>query len=96
MMKDLLKDEYAALHETGWVRVIADIAIAPIHHCHGDFLQSLQVRANLAVPILTAKGLWGLLIAHYRHVPYPWTSDEIERIRTGAKDLATIPCIQNG
>jgi GAF domain-containing protein len=71
MMKNLLKNEYAALHETGWVRAIADIVIEPIHHCHRDFLQSLQIRANLAIPILTLKGLWGLLIAYYCHTPHP-------------------------
>jgi GAF domain-containing protein len=53
---DCFNDEYAALYEGGRVRAIADIMTAPIHECHRNFLQSIQVRANLAVPILVPKG----------------------------------------
>jgi GAF domain-containing protein len=92
---DCFNDEYAALYEGGRVRAIADILIEPIHECHRDFLQSIQVRANLAVPILVPKGLWGLLVAHHCNRTHDWLSTEIEQMRAGAEALAQTPSIQD-
>jgi GAF domain-containing protein len=92
---DCFNDEYAALYEGGRVRAIADTHTEPIHECHRDFLQSIQVYANLAVPILVPKGLWGLLVAHHCHSPHDWLPTEIEQMGEGAKALANTPSIQN-
>jgi light-regulated signal transduction histidine kinase (bacteriophytochrome) len=51
--------EYAKLYEDGRVRAVADIEVESIAPCHRDFLRDLQVKANLVVPVLTTKGLWG-------------------------------------
>jgi GAF domain-containing protein len=91
---ECFNDEYAALYEAGRYRAIADIETEPIHDCHRDFLKSIQVRANLAVPILNAKGLWGLLVTHYCKAPHQWTSAEIESVRAEAKNLAEAPSIR--
>jgi GAF domain-containing protein len=86
-------DEYAALYLAGRVRAIADIESAAIHPCHRDFLRSIQVRANLVVPILTPKGLWGLLVAHHCQQPYSWAQSDIELMQIAAQTLATDPLI---
>ncbi len=92
---DCFNGEYAALYEAGRYRAIADTSTEPIHECHRDFLKSIQVQANLVVPILTAKGLWGLLVAHYCQAPHVWLPLEIEQMHSGAKTLATTPSIQD-
>jgi GAF domain-containing protein len=81
-------DEYAELYLAGRVRAIADIAVEPIADCHRDFLLNLQVKANLVVPILTAHGLWGLLVAHHCQSTRSWSPEDIERMQAGALVLA--------
>ncbi|MDJ0734839.1 MAG: GAF domain-containing protein [Nostocaceae cyanobacterium] len=90
---DCFNDEYAALYLAGRVRAIPDIELEAIDDCHRNFLRSLQVRANLAVPVLTPKGLWGLLIAHHCQAPHSWSVSDIEIMQKGAETLATAPCI---
>lgn len=87
--------EYAALYQGGRVRAIADIEVEPIHECHRDFLRSMKVHANLAVPILTAKGLWGLLIAHQCSGPRTWLLSDIEFMQKQAQNMAMSPIIQD-
>ena len=87
-------DEYAALYLAGRVRAIADIKTAAIQPCHRDFLHYLQVRANLVVPILTARGLWGLLVAHHCQGPRPWSEIEITQMKVAALTLAAAPSIR--
>jgi GAF domain-containing protein len=87
-------DEYAALYLAGRCRAIDDIETEPIEACHRDFLRYLQVRANLVVPILTAQGLWGLLVAHHCQGPRPWLASDIEQMQAGALTLASAPSIK--
>jgi GAF domain-containing protein len=87
-------DEYAALYLAGRVRAITNIEQEPIEDCHREFLRYLQVKANLVVPILTAKGLWGLLVAHHCQDLRSWSASEIERMQAGALALASAPSIQ--
>ncbi|MFN6569972.1 hypothetical protein A6770_20960 [Nostoc minutum NIES-26] len=82
-------NDYAALYLAGRVRAIADIELEPIQTCHRDFLRSIQVRANLVVPILIPRGLWGLLAAHHCQEPRSWSSLDIEMMQTAAQTLAT-------
>ena len=56
---DCFNHEYAALYLEGRVRAIADLELEAIQDCHREFLRSIQVRANLVVPILIPRGLWG-------------------------------------
>lgn len=87
--------EYAALYEGGRVRSIADIETEPIAPCHREFLRTLRVRANLVVPILTAKGLWGLLVAHSCRDVHAWSPADVEEMQKGAQVLATAPSVQD-
>ena len=86
---DCFNDEYAALYLEGRVRAIADVELEAIQDCHRDFLHSIQVRANLVVPILIPRGLWGLLVAHHCQRSRNWTLADIELMQTGARTLAT-------
>ncbi|MHC5721376.1 MAG: GAF domain-containing protein, partial [Nostoc sp.] len=50
-----------------------------------DFMASLQVRANLVVPIFQEQDIWGLLIAQHCHQPRQWQQTETDLL----KQLAT-------
>ncbi|MEO1183219.1 MAG: GAF domain-containing protein [Cyanobacteria bacterium J06636_27] len=92
---DCFNDGYADLYLQGRVRAISDIEAEPIADCHRDFLRGLQVRANLVAPIITDKGLWGLLIAHHCEAPRSWTTSDINMMQVEAKNLALAPSIRN-
>jgi Signal transduction histidine kinase regulating C4-dicarboxylate transport system len=49
------KGDYADFYQQGRVRAINDIFQADLESCHVDFLDSLQVKANLIVPIVTSR-----------------------------------------
>jgi len=88
-------DEYAALYLAGRVRAIADIETEPIQPCHRDFLKAMQVRANLVVPVLNPKRLWGLLVAHHCQNTRSWSQLNVEAMQKAAQTLATAPSIQD-
>ncbi|WP_414623469.1 GAF domain-containing protein [Calothrix sp. CCY 0018] len=92
---DCFNDGYAELYLQGRIRAIPDIESEPIADCHRDFLRSLQVRANLVTPILTGKGLWGLLIAHHCQTPRFWTPSDIKMMEKEARNLAQSDSIRN-
>jgi GAF domain-containing protein len=87
--------EYAKLYEDGRIRAIADIESEPIQPCHRDFLKQIEVKANLVVPVLIDRGLWGLLVAHQCQTIYTWSAAEIHAMQIGAKKLATSGSIKN-
>lgn len=87
--------EYAAMYEAGRVRAIADIELEPIQACHRDFLRSMQVRANLVVPVLNNRRLWGLLVAHHCQDTRSWSPSDIEAMQKAAETLAMAPSIQD-
>ncbi|MEH1946056.1 MAG: PAS domain-containing protein [Nostoc sp.] len=65
----------------GLVTAKTDIYTAGISPCHIAFLESLQVRANLVVPVSLGDELWGLLAAHQCKAPREWQSSEIALLR---------------
>ena len=87
-------DEYAQLYLEGRVRAIADIETEAIADCHRDFLRSLRVRANLVVPILIPRGLWGLLVAHHCQSPHAWVEAEVIAMQQAAATLASTSSIR--
>ena len=87
--------EYAQLYLNGRIRAIAEVDTASIAECHRDFLKNIQVKANLVVPILTSKGLWGLLVAHHCQTTFDWSENDIETMKMGAERLAQSKTIQN-
>jgi GAF domain-containing protein len=82
------------MYREGRVRAIADIETEPIHPCHRDFLRTMQIRANLAVPVLQREKLWGLLIAHHCQDIHSWLLSDIEVMQKAAKTLAMTSAIQ--
>ena len=85
--------EYAALYKNGRVNAIAELEQANIADCHRQFLQQMQVKANLVVPVQTATGLWGLLIAHHCQNSFDWTDEHIAMMQTGANTLISSKAI---
>ena len=75
---ECFQTDHAHLYQSGRVRAIDDIQTADIAPCHRDLLASLQVKANLIVPVLHHDNLWGLLIAHHCQAPRIWQTREIE------------------
>ncbi|GAB4466129.1 MAG: hypothetical protein OHK0037_21500 [Elainellaceae cyanobacterium] len=68
-------------YQQGRISAIADIYTDNIQPCHRELLISLQVRANLVLPVLYADSLWGLLIAHHCSEPRHWETWEIDLLR---------------
>ncbi|MEH2042331.1 GAF domain-containing protein [Nostoc sp.] len=67
------------------IQVVEDIYAAGLHPCHIDFLTSLQIRANLVVPIFQEQDMWGLLIAQHCCESRQWQQTETDLL----KQLAT-------
>ncbi|MBW4426329.1 MAG: GAF domain-containing protein [Nostoc desertorum CM1-VF14] len=74
-------DEYAHLYFQGRVRAVNNVSTASLSEYHREFLQSLQVQANLIVPINIGMELWGLLIAHECEAPRDWQDAEIDLLQ---------------
>jgi diguanylate cyclase (GGDEF)-like protein len=55
--------------------------------CHRQLLKNFQVKANLVVPILQNKTLWGLLIAHNCRSPRQWDEFDITLLRQLATQI---------
>jgi GAF domain-containing protein len=92
---ECFNSEYAKLYEDGRVRAITDIESEPIQPCHRDLLRELNVKANLVVPVLIDRGLWGLLVAHQCQSTYAWSPAEIIAMQAGAEKLAVSESIRN-
>lgn len=90
---ECFNNDYAAMYLARITRAIADIEIEPIQDCHRDFLRNLQVRANLVVPVLIPRGLWGLLVAHHCQASRSWLPLDIELMQQAAQ-IATASCIR--
>lgn len=73
--------EYIEPFQQGLVTAKSDIYTAQISPCHREMLAAFQVRANLVVPILQGKNLWGLLVVHHCAAPREWQTSEIELLR---------------
>ncbi|MDZ7954387.1 GAF domain-containing protein [Nostoc sp. DedQUE09] len=72
-------------YRQGCIQVVEDIYAAGLHPCHIDFLASLQIRANLVVPIFQKQDMWGLLIAQNCRESRQWQQTETDLL----KQLAT-------
>ncbi len=77
VMDTCFKSTRAAYYQQGNTTAIEDVENAGLSPCHADLLRSLQIRANLVVPILQQKRLWGLLIAHQCRSSREWQQSEI-------------------
>ncbi|MGB7272892.1 MAG: GAF domain-containing protein [Geitlerinemataceae cyanobacterium] len=88
---DCFSKQYVESYQRGYSKAINDIREANLDCCHVQFLEKLQVQANLIVPIaiksdreatrgesnLSDSHLWGLIIAHECRSPRHWKTSEI-------------------
>ncbi|NET88152.1 MAG: PAS domain S-box protein [Kamptonema sp. SIO1D9] len=82
------QEKYAPTYRQGKSRIIDDIHNADLTPCHVQLLASLQVKANLIVPIFqrieksqqtsSSNHLWGLLIAHHCRATRKWQEGEVK------------------
>jgi methyl-accepting chemotaxis protein PixJ len=74
-------NQYADKYAEGRIQAVADIHNAELSDCHIEVLSQFSVRANLIVPLLKGKKLWGLLCIHQCSEPRHWQDDEIEFVK---------------
>jgi signal transduction histidine kinase len=74
-------------YKQGCIQVVEDIYAAELAPCYVDWLASLDIRANLVIPILSGKDLWGLLIAQQCYQPRRWQQTEIDLLKQLATQL---------
>ncbi|BCL36038.1 GAF domain-containing protein [Nostoc sp. MS1] len=70
------------------LEIIEDIYAARVKSCQREFLASMQVRANLVVPVNLHKDLWGLLIAQYCDEPHQWQQIEVDLVKQISTQLS--------
>jgi light-regulated signal transduction histidine kinase (bacteriophytochrome) len=87
-------EQFAVHYVQGRVQNVADIYNAGLSDCHIEVLAQFQVRANLAVPLLQGRNLWGLLCIHQCRAPRQWQDAEIEFVQQIAAHLAV--ALQHG
>jgi light-regulated signal transduction histidine kinase (bacteriophytochrome) len=81
-------EQFAVHYHLGRVQNVADIYTAGLSDCHIAILAQFQVRANLVVPLLQGRHLWGLLCIHQCRAPRQWQPLEIEFVEQIADQLA--------
>jgi light-regulated signal transduction histidine kinase (bacteriophytochrome) len=81
-------EQFAVHYQEGRVQNVADIYNARLSDCHREILAQFQVRANLVVPLLQGRHLWGLLCIHQCRAPRQWQETEIEFAQQIAHHLA--------
>lgn len=85
--------EYTYQYLAGRVRAISNIMEAELSPCHVEFLQKIQVKSNLVVPIRRSDRLWGLLVAHECFATRNWQDFEVDLLQQLA-DRAAIAIYQ--
>lgn len=73
--------EYLELYRHGRLQATSDIYEGGLSQCYIEWLENLEVRANLVIPIVKEGELWGLLAAQNAHKPRTWEAWEIDLIR---------------
>jgi methyl-accepting chemotaxis protein PixJ len=81
------ESRYFILYEKGRVRAIDDIYNANLTDCYIRQLETFSVKANLMVPIIADRQLYGLLIAHQCSGPRAWKDIEIDFFKQVANQV---------
>jgi light-regulated signal transduction histidine kinase (bacteriophytochrome) len=80
-------DQFAVHYQMGRVQNVPDIQNAGLSDCHIAILSQFQVKANLVVPLLQGRHLWGLLCIHQCRTTRQWDDTEIEFVQQIANHL---------
>ncbi|MBE9184586.1 GAF domain-containing protein [Microcoleus sp. LEGE 07076] len=87
--QDFFPEGSDCFYRTGRVRAINDIDTDDLTPPHREFLEKLQVRGCLIVPMIGKNAqLWGLLIAHECSGPRVWQTAEQELLQHLASQAA--------
>lgn len=86
--QDCFPEGSDCFYREGWVRAINDIYTDDLTPCHREFLENLQVRGSLIVPIGQDSQIWGLLIVHECSGPRVWQIGEQELLQNLAAQAA--------
>ena len=81
-------ENYASFYQKGQFLATTDIYEAGLEDCHREILARFQIRANLVVPLLKSRELWGLLCIHQCDAPREWQVEEIEFVEQIATHLS--------
>jgi GAF domain-containing protein len=84
---DCFTENFAHLDQQRGIEVISDIYQDISNDCCVKILEQFQVRANLTVPLMKGKDLWGLLCIHQCSEPRQWQEAEIEFVQLIAENL---------
>ncbi len=71
----------------GCIQIVEDIHADGLHPCHIDFLASLQIKANLVVPIFQEQDMWGMLIAQHCQQTRQWQQTETDLLKQMATQI---------
>lgn len=74
-------DHYAVHFRRGKILAISDIYAENLSNCHISILERFQIRANLVIPLLQGKNLWGLLCIHQCSASRQWQPSEINFVK---------------
>ena len=81
-------ERFSPYYAAGRMQIVDDIDNAGLADCHYAILARFQVRANLVVPLIEGKNLWGLLCIHQCSQTRHWQDFEIELAQQIANQLA--------
>jgi|GEM_PF-1620528 len=65
----------------GRIHRLDSVQTTNLSPCYREMLQSIEVQANLSIPILQGNKLWGLLVAHHCSQPRPWQDWEVDLLQ---------------
>ncbi|KST63084.1 GAF domain-containing sensor histidine kinase [Mastigocoleus testarum] len=77
----------AADYSQARVQAITDIYAPQVNDCYAQMLCKFQVKANLVIPLIRDKQLWGLVCVHQCSNTREWKGCEIKLVLTIAKLL---------
>ncbi len=81
MHDNCFSDRYISSYTQGRIQAIADIHNAELTSCHVELLSQFDIKANLIVPLIKGKKLWGMLAVHQCSQTREWYDDDIEFVQ---------------
>ncbi|TFI53415.1 GAF domain-containing protein [Mastigocladus laminosus UU774] len=81
------QENYHEAYRQGRINIICDVQSESVHPCHRQFLENIDVKAHILVPIIVRDTLWGLLIAQQCIRPRKWKNWEIELLQQLANQI---------
>jgi PAS domain S-box-containing protein len=79
--------DYLQNYRQGRIYIVSDADHADIEPCLIDFMQRINVKSKLVMPILLKNDFWGLLIAHQCRAPRQWQDIEINLMQQLADQI---------